>query len=152
VTTAVVLVAVGTLGAAAVHASVVREHFDEAVLYGTFFVVAAAVQVVYAILVLAMPTRRMLVAGAVGNGAVVVLWAMTRFVAIPLGPDAGSREVVGTKDLVATGFELLAVVAAYVALRQHSHRPSALLPTLPQQRTGQADASVGSNVRLVDKT
>jgi len=144
-------VAVGTLGAAAVHAAVIREHFGESTLYGTFFLVAAVVQLGYAALVVTVPNWRLLVAGLVGNASVVALWAVTRFVAIPLGRGAGEREEIGRLDLTATGFEVLAVAAAVVALirfADHASKPS--LPRLPSQREPVATPST-SNVRLVTK-
>jgi len=145
-----VLVALGTLGAAGVHASVIREHYSEAFLYGFFFTVAAIVQVGYAALVLAWWQRRLLIAGAVGNAAVVVLWAVTRFIAIPFGPDAGSREAVGGRDLTATAFELVAVTAAVVALLQLARAAAKpAFPLVPSQRESSSDPS--SNVRLVTK-
>lgn len=98
------------------HLSVVREHFAEYALFGWFFLGLAAVQLSSAALLWRRPTRRLMTAALVGNAAVVLLWAQTRFVALPLGPEAGSTESVGLLDAATTGLELVAVVLAAVVL------------------------------------
>jgi hypothetical protein len=55
----------------------------------------------------------------VGNAAVVVLWAQTRFVGLPIGPDAGTTEGIGVLDLVATTAEVVAFLAASSVLLPH---------------------------------
>ena len=47
---------------------------EERWLYDTFFVVAAVAQFVWAALALRSPTRSLLIWGAVGNAAFVLLW------------------------------------------------------------------------------
>lgn len=106
------LVALGSAAAASVHFVVMPTHFKEAAIYGSFFAVAASLQVAYAVLVLARPSRALLVVGLVGNLLVIVLWLVTRTVAIPLGPAAGTTEAVGGLDILATAFESLIVVSA----------------------------------------
>src|SRR4051794_9411387 len=71
--------------AAAVHTAVCPEHFTEATVYGLFFLFAAIAQLAWAVIVWMAPRRGLLVAGAVGNGLVVALWALTRSVGIPIG-------------------------------------------------------------------
>jgi hypothetical protein len=106
--------ALSSAAAAAVHAVVMPEHFDESTLYGCFFLVTAIAQFGYAGLILWRPSRALLAAGLVANVAVVGLWLMTRLVAIPLGPAAGSREHFGGLDVLASSFEALFVVLAAV--------------------------------------
>ena len=97
--------------AALVHASVVREHFDEWCGYGVFFVVVTLAQVLYAPLLIFRPYRWVLFAGIVGNLAVIGLWVVTRTEGIPLfGPEAGEVEAVGTPDVISKLAELLLVV------------------------------------------
>lgn len=108
--------AVATVGAAAVHLTVTPEHFEESALYGAFFLVLALVQLAWAGVTALRPTRTLLVAGAAANVAVVVLWLATRLVAIPIGPATGTRETFGALDLLASGFEVAAIVGALVAL------------------------------------
>ncbi|MGN6473075.1 MAG: hypothetical protein ACTHK4_05435 [Mycobacteriales bacterium] len=113
----------GSLGVAAVHASVVSEHYHEAFIYGLFFTCAAAAQLCWpAIVLLTHHRRRWLLAGAFGNLAVIVLWAYTRIVGVPLGPGRGSTEAIGAADIVATCCEVLVVVCALLAARRQPAR------------------------------
>jgi hypothetical protein len=110
------VVALLSLGAAAVHVFVIDSHFAEYWLFGVFFLVLALLQAAWAVFVVARPARRLLVWGAVGNLAVVALWAATRTVGPPIGPDTGSPEAVAFIDLAATAFEVLLVVGVYLLL------------------------------------
>ena len=58
--------------------------------------------------------RRLLAAGAAGNLAVAGVWAMSRVVGVPVGPERFEAEPVGLKDVLATLDEL--AIAALVAL------------------------------------
>lgn len=111
------LVVITCCGAAAVHFAVMPEHFEESALYGTFFLVTALVQLVYAGLLMFRPSRPLLVAGAIGNAAVILLWLFTRTVAIPLGPGAGTTEEFGGLDILASAFELITFLGAIALLR-----------------------------------
>jgi hypothetical protein len=102
--------------AAIVHGVVCPEHFREAGLYGTFFLVCALAQLGWAVAVLVRPDRRLLALGLAGNVAVLALWALTRTTGIPLGPEAGEVEAVGALDLIASAAELGVVVCAAWAL------------------------------------
>jgi hypothetical protein len=111
------LVVVTCAGAAAVHFAVMPEHFEESALYGTFFLVTALVQLAYAGLLMFRPSRPLLLAGAIGNAAIVLLWLYTRTVAIPLGPGAGTTEDFGGLDVLSSAFEFLTFLGAIVLLR-----------------------------------
>lgn len=99
-----------SLLAMAIHVSVAPEHYHEDVLFGVFFTITAVCQLGWALVVMLRPTRLWLAAGCVGNAAIVALWTYTRFVALPLGPDAGSREEIGARDVMATCVEVLLVM------------------------------------------
>lgn len=140
-----VVMAFGSLLAAATHAVVIREHVDEAALYGAFFIAVTIAQVLFAAIVMVRPDRALLCLGAIGNAAIVVLWVVTRTAGIPLGPKAGEVEPVGLLDILAAVTELAIVVAAVVALRQaamsrtaHGSRASS---SLDMQTTSMASAS-----------
>jgi hypothetical protein len=105
-------VAALSLIAGLIHLWVTPEHFEEWWGYGTFFLVAAAAQVVYVPLLLRWPTRMVLLLGIVGNSAIVLLYLVTRVVGIPLfGPEAGDVEDVGLVDVCATASEAAIVIA-----------------------------------------
>ena len=110
------LCALATVAAAAVHVYVVPEHLHESALYGAFFVSLAAVQLAWAAWVAVRPSRALLTAGIAANVGVVMLWATSRFVAVPLGPGAGTREEIGGLDVFATSCELVVIAAAALLL------------------------------------
>lgn len=100
-----------SLIAAVVHASVVGEHVEEWWGYGVFFVVVTAAQASYAALLILRPQRSVLIAGMVGNLALIVLWVVTRTAGIPLfGPEAGEVEAVGGPDVISKLAELLLIM------------------------------------------
>jgi hypothetical protein len=106
------MVAALSLLAALTHLWVMPEHFEEWWGYGTFFLVAAAAQVLYVPLLVRWPNRSVLFLGIGGNSAIVLLYLLTRVVGIPLfGPGAWEIEGVGIIDLCATMSEVAMVVA-----------------------------------------
>lgn len=114
------LAVVLTAAAAAVHAFVCPDHFRENILLGLFFLGATAVQLGGTLLVLRIGCRPwLLVAGSIGNGACVALWAWTRSVGIPFGLGDG-RESVGAWDIAAVAFEVGAMAVCAVALARGS--------------------------------
>lgn len=118
----VVLAAAATVVAGIVHLVVMPEHFEESVLYGSFFLVLAAGQATYAWCLLVSPSRPVLAAGVLGNSAVVALWLVTRTVGLPFGPFAGEVEAVGPLDLLAVTAELTMIVAAALLLARTQRR------------------------------
>jgi hypothetical protein len=58
-----------------------------------------------------------LIAGAVGNAAVVGVWVLSRTVGLPVGPDAGTPEAVGGLDGLGTVFEVLIAGGCLALLR-----------------------------------
>ncbi|HET7272509.1 MAG TPA: hypothetical protein VFI90_15660 [Rubrobacter sp.] len=110
-------VAAFSLVAALTHLWVMPEHFEEWWGYGTFFLVCAVAQVLYVPVLMRWPTRKVLLSGVVGNCAVVLMYALTRTVGIPLfGPHAGEVEGAGFVDLCATSSELGIAAALGVLL------------------------------------
>jgi hypothetical protein len=102
------------------------DHFEESLLYGTFFAVAATAQFAYSAMLLARPSRTLLVAGVLGNVGIVGLWLVTRTLGIPLGPAAGTTESFGGLDVLTAVFELTTAVgaAAVIGRRDRPLRPA----------------------------
>jgi hypothetical protein len=104
--------ALASAGAGIIHLAVCPEHFRETVLFGAFFAVAAVAQLVWADRILrADASDRLLVWGALGNAAVLVLWVVSRTTGLPIGPDAGVAEGVGPLDTLAGVLEVAIVLA-----------------------------------------
>ena len=123
-----------SLLAAMVHGIVTPEHLAEWWGYGAFFIVAAVAQALYAMILfsirdpLQLPPRSytyrqwhglidgLLIAGILGNLAIIALYIVTRTVGIPsFGPEAGEVEPIGRYDVASKTFELgLIVCLAYL--------------------------------------
>ena len=105
-----------TAGAALVHVGVAGQHFSQWWAAGLFFLVVAGAQVAWALWVWARPaTRTILLAGAAGSVALVLLWVVSRTSGLPFGPGAGVAEPVGAADVVCGVLEVLAAALAVVA-------------------------------------
>jgi hypothetical protein len=115
---ALVIVALLSAGAAAIHAAVIEPHLREWWLYGAFFAVAAALQLMWAIVILRRPSRPLLIAAAVGNAALILLWLITRIIGLPVGPEPWTRESFGMLDVVAAIFEAGLVATVLLTLRR----------------------------------
>lgn len=109
--------AVMSLGAAAIHFVVIGEHFDEYVWFGLFFAVVAWLPGLWAIAVVASPSRPLLTGALVGNLVVVAVLVGTRTFGVPFGPEAGEAEPASLIDVVATALEVLILVGCVALLR-----------------------------------
>lgn len=118
------LAVVSSAAAAGVHAAVGPAHFREATLFGLFFTVAALFQILWSVAVVHRPSRTAYVLGAVGNLAVVALWAVTRSAGLPWGL-LPRPEAVGAWDVCCAVWEI-AVAVTCVALRRSTSRPQRL--------------------------
>lgn len=125
-------VAAASATAAAVHGRVAPSHFREATAFGVFFVVAACLQAGWAVVVLRQPSRTVLLSGVLGNAAVITVWALSRTVGVPFGPDAWRPESISALDLTATILELGVVIGGLMlASPRPSRRSSAGLHRRP---------------------
>jgi hypothetical protein len=118
-----------SLGAGVIHFAHAGEHFDLTWYHGTFFAVVAWLQLSWAAAVIVRPTRRLLLAGAVGNLVVIATWLVSRTAGVPFGPTKGEAESVALSDALATGFEVAIVLVSLAvllrpAMAQQSIRPS----------------------------
>ena len=107
--------AVALLVTAAIHLAVVPEHAHEWLAAAVFFVVLALAEVALAGAVLASANRHVLLIGSVISIASAALWAASRTVGLPLGPEAFSPEAVAAPDLFATALEIF-VAGAFMRL------------------------------------
>ncbi|MHB8584796.1 MAG: hypothetical protein ACYDDF_03025 [Thermoplasmatota archaeon] len=124
------IVAALSIMAASTHAAVSAEHFSEWWGYGAFFVLASTAQGLLGLVLFALTIepaeeaphwwafrRLTLVAGIIGNLAIVALWTVTRTIGIPFfGPGAGTVEPILAVDLFATGVEVVLVASLLLLL------------------------------------
>lgn len=72
--------------------------------------------------------RRLLIAGAAGNLAIVMVWVVSRIVGLPFGPHPYQPESIGWKDLLAS-YDEFAVVFLILLVLQGRRVPTwALAP------------------------
>lgn len=111
------LLSVASAAAAAIHAAVVPEHLEEALLVGGFFVLAATFQFGWAVVVTLRPSRATYIVGAGASGAMIAIWAASRTLGLPAGPEPWMAEPVGIADATATALELFLVAGSLIVLR-----------------------------------
>ena len=130
-----------SVAAAVIHADVITSHFQVSLLYGWFFVLSALTQLAWGGLVVRRPDRALLLVGAIGNGLIVALWAVSRTTGLPGGPEPWQRESVGTFDVAATLLELVLVVGA-IALLAGTTGARRSVPKYGSPRTSQMLANL----------
>ncbi|MGH2795197.1 MAG: hypothetical protein ACRDKG_12935, partial [Actinomycetota bacterium] len=107
------------LVAAGAHAAVVREHFGHWWGYGAFFAVVAVVQAIAAVSLYRRPSRRLMLAVAIGNFGLILLYASSRALGSSfVGPHAGHAEPIGLLDLVANSAEGIQLAVVFWVLRR----------------------------------
>jgi hypothetical protein len=122
-----------SLGAGLVHLAVVQEHLAEWWVYGVFFAVTGAAQILWGLGALARDRAPFLRLVAAGNIALVALWATTRTVGIPIGPEPWTTEAVGRADVLCVVLELGTVLALGAVARAQARdaRATTLSTTVP---------------------
>ena len=109
------LLATGLVATAAIHAAVVREHLSEWPAAGLFFLLLTVAEVTTAGLLLARRKGGLVAAALVSVGPLAV-WLVSRTAGLPIGPEAGTAEAIGSPDLVACTLEVATLVAALALL------------------------------------
>jgi hypothetical protein len=116
------VLAAGLLGAAAIHAAVLPEHFDEWLAAGAFFVALTLAEAAAAAAVLAWDRAWRtpgLVAAVVVSAGPLLVWLVSRTVGLPFGPEAFEPESVGVADVLSCLLELTTLTIALALLRRH---------------------------------
>ena len=116
-----IALAVSSIAAGVIHAAVVREHLSEEWVFGVFFILAAALQIVWAIAILFEPSVIVYAIGALTNGSLIGIWVVSRTIGLPIGPHSWMPETVRALDVTATLLELLLVVGSFVLVRRALH-------------------------------
>lgn len=107
--------AILAISAAGIHLVLTPEHFRERTVYGFFFLIASAFQIVLGWLLIRRARAAVYRAGAWGSLALIGTWIVTRAVAPPFSPE-GRPEPVTLLGILATGAELAALVLLATAL------------------------------------
>ncbi|MDP3711316.1 MAG: hypothetical protein Q8R60_02375 [Mycobacteriales bacterium] len=104
------------VGAGVVHVAVAPEHADHHWTMGLAMALTAWAQLGWAAAVVIRPSRLLLLVGAAASGVLVLAYAAVSVVGWPLGPSAGEPEAQTAAGLLASGLELLVVLAVPLAL------------------------------------
>ncbi|MDP9352839.1 MAG: hypothetical protein M3P51_15055 [Chloroflexota bacterium] len=112
-----------SLATALIHISVTLEHFLQWWGYGLFFLLTGVAQAALSLVLVRSPRPGWLVLGVLGNVGLILLWALTRTLGIPLfGPEAGEVEAMGALDLTAKVVEVVLVALLLLLLRRQRTR------------------------------
>ena len=104
--------AIASIAAGLIHATVAPHHLEESTILGAGFVATAIFQVAWAAPTSVRLDARTLDVGLAVNGAVVAAWIASRTAGLPFGPHAWVAEPVGVVDAAATVLELLIVIGS----------------------------------------
>jgi hypothetical protein len=105
------LCALALVVTAVIHLAVVPEHLREWPTAAVFFVALSIVELALAVAVVVGTSRRMFLVGGAVSVASAALWAASRTVGLPIGPEAFTPEAIAAPDLFATALEALAAAA-----------------------------------------
>ena len=121
-----------SVGAAVIHFAVTFEHFQEYVLYGTFFLIISWAQLIWAVGLFWQPSgfsasrgapersrpweRIWLWLGIAGNAIVLVIYIASRTAGLPFGPDLHNPESVGALDVVSCALEFVLIIGCAALL------------------------------------
>jgi hypothetical protein len=118
-----------SLGAAAIHFAVIGDHFAEYPPFGVAFAVLASFQVAWAVAWLVERRRWIGMAAVMVNAGALAVWATSRVVGLPIGPQLAELEAVGPLDLAAAAMEIGLIGLLAWDLGVHAIRMRPPLPT-----------------------
>ena len=111
-----------------VHVIAGSDHFREWWAYGVFFSVVSLCQMTGGVTLLVSSSRWLYWVGIFGTAAVLAVWAVSRTVGVPIGPDGIGPERVGLLDTICVVCEVGLIWCLWRLLRQP--RSAALAGTL----------------------
>jgi hypothetical protein len=136
--------------AAVIHFAVSGEHFEEYWLFGVFMLVVAWLQLLWAIVAVAKPSRLLLWSGAILNAGVVAIYIVTRTVGDVIGPTPHDVEPFGFGDGFCTVLEAILVVGCAWLLTARMERRVERRRLIVALATTGTVAAVLLSVSLVD--
>lgn len=108
--------AICALAAASLHVVAMADHMDHHAALGRAFLGVAALQVLWAAMLVRTRSRGVVVAGMALMAAAIVIWVLSRTQGISWFPGLEAIEPLGWRDLTAQAFQLLALVAGVLLL------------------------------------
>jgi hypothetical protein len=114
--------------AAMIHVAAIPEHWTAYRPYAMCFAVLALLQAAWSAAFFRAPSTGLLIAAVVLSAGVVSVWAASRTIGLPVGPEPGLPEPIGVPDAAATVVELVLVAAGIQLARRWPQVPGWLLP------------------------
>lgn len=116
-----------SLAAARIHFHAADAHSQESAVFTVFFFAAACLQGAWGLMAMGGLSLRAAVYGVLLHGGLAAVWAASRTIGVPVGPEPWAPEAVGATDLTATLLEI-GIVAGIVWLRRSAPRRRLSLP------------------------
>ncbi len=113
------------------HIAVTRTHLAESAIYGFLMLIAAWIQLGFAVALLIAPKRSVRLTGAAALLAIVAGWAISRINGLPFGHSQGVPEEVRLLGTVATVLGALAALTALAGARPRAEPTAATRPPSP---------------------
>lgn len=114
----------GLVGAALIHADQITDHLAEWWAAGWFFIALTVLQTVLAGWLLLRRSEIALKIAVWSSGFAIALWALSRSIGIPFGPERWLPERLGRPDLASNGLEVVSIIGALWLLRNRDRRVS----------------------------
>lgn len=108
--------AICALAAGAFHLLAMIDHMDHHAAVGRAFLGIAALQVLWAVMLVRSRERAVVAAGIALNVFAIVIWVLSRTQGISWFPGLEAVEPFGWRDITAEAFQLLAIVGATLLL------------------------------------
>lgn len=99
------------IAAGVIHFGVAPEHFTEALEFGVFMVAVGTAQIAAGILLAVRPSCKLIIATVVGTLLVSAVYAVSRTVGLPFGPDPWHPEEVQFVDVISKATEFALLIA-----------------------------------------
>jgi hypothetical protein len=123
------LMAITSVVPAVIHFAVAGEHFQEFWIFGVLMLLAAWLQLAWAVGLVVRPSRAVIAAGAAVNLGVITVYVITRTLGDVIGPTPQSVEPIGFGDAFCTACEAVLVLGALLLLVRQFDAPAARITT-----------------------
>ena len=110
------LAAILSLTAGAIHFGYAPHHLSDDWAHGWFFMVIAAYQCLFAVVIVARPRRWVWASAIVVNTGIIATWLVSRTVGLPFGPEELRSESFSAPDIVSSVIAAVIIVLSIVAL------------------------------------
>jgi hypothetical protein len=111
-----------SLAAGVIHFAVIPEHLEEFVPYAVLFAALAWYQVIWPFTYVWYRAAWVTWLTVTVNVGAVVVWAWSRTIGLPFGPEPGEVEAVGPLDVTASAMELVLATLLVVLMRPPAGR------------------------------